>query len=51
MGFSPREIDEMTLWEFDCCMAGYQQANLRDDDTPPPMADERLAELGIAGFS
>ena len=51
MGFSPRDIDDMTLWEFDCCLAGYHKAHSSDDATPPPMADERLAELGIAGFN
>jgi hypothetical protein len=49
MGYSPRDIDDMTLWEFDCCLAGYRKAH-SSEDTTPPMSDERLAELGIAGF-
>ena len=51
MGFWPREVDEMTLWEFDCCLAGWHEAHSSDDTATPPMPDERLAELGIAGFA
>jgi hypothetical protein len=50
MGFSPRDVDEMTPWEFHCCLAGYHRAHSSDEDKTPPMSDERLAELGIAGF-
>lgn len=51
MGFSPREIDEMTLWEFESCAEGYKKAKSTEEDAPPPMDDEDLAALGIEGFA
>lgn len=50
MGFSPREVDAMSLWEFRCCSAAWEKANVPPDDRPPEMSDERLKELGIVGF-
>jgi hypothetical protein len=49
MGFTPRQVDEMTLWEFAHCMDGYK-ASQGIEDAPPVMSDELLAELGIVGF-
>jgi hypothetical protein len=50
MGFPPRDVDEMTLWEFACCADGYRKAN-QAEESPPPMDDNSLAELGIEGFN
>lgn len=50
MGMSPRQVDECTLWEFASCSEGYRKANQSEEDAPPPMADDALAELGIEGF-
>ena len=50
MSFSPRQIDEMSLWEFRCVCSGWSEANHADDGTAPEMSDDRLAELGIVGF-
>jgi hypothetical protein len=50
MGFTPSDIDDMTLWEFDCCYEGYQKAHQTEEQAPPPMADDQLAELGVQGF-
>lgn len=50
MGFSPRDVDDMTLWEFQCCVDGYRQAHLIEKESAPEMDDDRLAELGIEGF-
>ena len=46
MGFTPAEVNEMTLWEYSCCCAGTdKKAHGRGD-----MSIERLRELGIQGF-
>lgn len=50
MGMTPREIDDCTLWEFAACSEGYRKAHQMEEQAPPPMADEQLAELGIQGF-
>lgn len=50
MGFPPRDVDDMTLWEFACCADGYRQAHQTEETPPPPMDDESLAGLGIEGF-
>lgn len=26
MGFRPKDIDEMTLWEFSCCVDGWSMS-------------------------
>lgn len=48
-GFTPKQVDEMTLWEFSCCMAGLNEFH-GVKQAPPEMSDEMLAELGIEGF-
>jgi hypothetical protein len=40
----------MTLWEFDSCVAGYNDAHKSSDAPPPPMGDDELAAMGIEGF-
>lgn len=49
MGFPPREVDDMTLWEFQCCFEGYRKANSTEEDRPVPMSEDRMRELGIEG--
>ena len=53
MGWPPRELDLVTLWEFSAAWEGYKDFHtVPDEEGPPPeMSDERLAELGIVGFS
>jgi len=50
LGYTPRQVDEMTLWEFDACVEGYAAAHKSGEDAPPPMDDSELSELGIDGF-
>lgn len=50
MGFSPREVGRMSMWEFACAYAGYREAHRTGDESLPPMADDDLAKLGIVGF-
>ena len=42
MGYSPRDIDDMTLWEFGACLDGWRKANLPDEGPEPPSQDEHL---------
>ena len=35
MGFTPRHVDEMSLWEFHACWDGYVQANTLSKPTAP----------------
>jgi hypothetical protein len=50
MGFGPREVDAMSLWEFRAASAGWEKAHSSGDNPPPAMSDDRLKELGIEGF-
>lgn len=49
LGLSPRQIDDMTLWEFNCCVTGFAKANGAEDKAPE-YSDDILGELGIVGF-
>lgn len=49
MGFSPRQVDEWSLWEFAAVIQGYKDAN-GVEEAAPEMSDDTLAELGIVGF-
>jgi hypothetical protein len=54
MGLTPRQLDAMTLWEFSCAASAWRKFHTvesEDEDRPPEMSDERLAELGIIGFT
>jgi hypothetical protein len=52
MGLSPRQLDDMTMWEFSCAIADWRRfyASAGEEEAAPAMSDERLAELGIVGF-
>ncbi len=50
MGFAPRDVDDMTLWEFQCCEDGYRKAHSSEDQPAPEMSDDKLSQLGIEGF-
>ena len=49
MRFTPREIDAMSLWEFECCFHGFAESKGAKPKAEP-MTDEQMAELGIEGF-
>src|SRR5215471_3368455 len=40
IGFTPRQIDEMTMWELTACVAGFNRANSADADLSPPTDEE-----------
>ncbi len=49
MGFTPRDVDRMTVWEFNACLKGWKAAN-GIKPKGREISDERLREMGIAGF-
>ena len=40
LGFTPRQIDDMTVWELSACIEGYRQANGGEEKQTAPTADE-----------
>lgn len=54
MGFTPQQVNEMTLWEFEACASGYAEAHGGKSGKgavdPDAIDDERLAAMGIEGF-
>lgn len=45
MGFTPRQIDEMSIWEISQCIDGYNLANGGEPETEAPSFDEHLARV------
>ena len=50
MGYSPRVVDTMTLWEFTACHDGWKAVNGIKSKRNADISDERLREMGIVGF-
>lgn len=52
MGFSPRQVGEMSLWQFWACVEGYGKANgWKASSGGGDLTEARLAEMGIEGFT
>lgn len=52
MGYTPAQVDAMTLWEFNACAHAFAKANgAKTTSSGGDMSDERLRELGIDGFN
>lgn len=48
MGFSPRDVDEMSLWEFVACQKAYAKAHgAKDDRSGDAMSESRMRDLGL----
>lgn len=48
IGFSPQQINEMSMWQFMAAVDGYVQANTPDDGALSPKEKDELADwLGI----
>lgn len=48
MGFSPQQINEMSMWQFMAAVDGYVQANSPDDGSLTTKERDELAEwMGI----
>ncbi|GHC61636.1 hypothetical protein [Limoniibacter endophyticus] len=43
MGFSPREVDQMTLWELAVAAHGWIKANGGEEETAAPSWEEHIA--------
>lgn len=52
MGFTPRQVDQMSMWEFLACLDGYAEANSGEarKDRGDGMGEDRMRDLGIEGF-
>lgn len=48
MGFPPSVVDEMSLWEFACCIAPF--AKDKGEGSGEAMSEEEARALGIKGF-
>ncbi len=44
MGFTPAQVDEMSMWEFDAALQGYIEAN-STEDTDNQLTDEEEKQL------
>lgn len=47
MGFTPKEVGEMSLWEFSCCASAFMK---KDQGEGQELSDDDMRALGIAGF-
>lgn len=45
MGFSPAQIDAMSIWEFDAVLDGYIEANTVEDSKKVNLSDEEKEEM------
>jgi len=45
MGITPRELDQMTVWEWSHLSHGWSIANENQDGAPKAPSEDRLAEL------
>lgn len=51
MGFTPSQVDSMSLWEFMACSSGYAEANgAKKEKSVADVSDETLRRMGIEGF-
>jgi hypothetical protein len=51
MGFTPRQVDEMTIAEFVACARGFSKAHGGKDVRPAADVDDAdLRMMGIEGF-
>ena len=49
LGFTPRDIDGMTLAEFDACAEGWKRANGAEEKPEPPSDENFEKLLALAG--
>lgn len=51
MGFTPRQVDEMSLWEFVACCDGFSEAQgAKQRPDGGDIEDADLRALGVEGF-
>ncbi|WP_273688461.1 hypothetical protein [Ketogulonicigenium vulgare] len=47
MGFTPEQVQRMSLWEFTCAFAAWKKFNSIKSSAENTASAERLQELGI----
>lgn len=52
MGFTPAQVDKMSLWEFMACADGVSKANGHKKSATggDDVSDEKLRSMGVEGF-
>jgi len=45
MGFSPDQVDSMSLWEYAACVDGHRHFHGAEDEAEPPSYDDHLKML------
>ena len=45
MGFSPAQIDTMSIWDFDAVLDGYIEANTVEDSKKVNLSEEEKEEM------
>ncbi|MCV2877613.1 hypothetical protein OE699_02005 [Sedimentimonas flavescens] len=53
MGFTPNQVQEMSLWEFMACSDGFSLANGGKESSGGgrELSESELADMGIEGFA
>ncbi len=51
MGFTPAEVDQMTLWELAAAAHGWSKANGAEEEVAAPSYEEHLAMVSAAGVT
>lgn len=44
MGFTPAEVDDMSIWQFWACGEGYRKAH-NPEELPQPPTEEELEKM------
>lgn len=50
MGFTPRQVDQMSAWEYAACVGGFDRDEAKRKGEFADVDDHRLREMGIEGF-
>lgn len=45
IGFTPAEVNEMSLWELNACCEGYRKAHSPDEPPAPPTPEAFAAGI------
>lgn len=52
MGFTPAQVDAMSLWQYLACLDGYRAAHSGQEKSEPlgDLDETELRAMGIVGF-
>jgi hypothetical protein len=45
IGFTPAQVDGMSLWEFSACVEGWRRAHSDEEEMPDPPSNEKFDEM------